>query len=157
MSNENKTSSTKRLHVFSNESYINSQVLCSFLQDITQAYVGQPITIVLDNARYQRCKLVQACAESLGVQLPFLPSYSPNLNIIERVWKFIKKKTLNSRYYETFFDFRQAILNAADSCNDAWKDELASLLTLNFQTFSTTTHLLPTFDEHFFEENLHYG
>jgi transposase len=148
---------TKRLHVFSNETYINSQVLCNFFKDIAQAYLGQPITIVLDNARYQRCKLVEACAESLGIQLLFLPSYSPNLNIIERVWKFIKKKALNSRYYETFFDFRLAILKAAESCNNEWEDELASLLRLNFQTFSTTTHLLPTFDEQFFEENLRYA
>jgi transposase len=148
---------TKRLHVFFNETYINSQVLCNFLQDIAQVYVGQPITIVLDNARYQRCKLVQACAESLGIQLLFLPSYSPNLNIIERVWKFIKKKALNSRYYETFFDFRTAILKAVENCNDAWEDELASLLTLNFQTFSTTTHLLPTVDEQSSEEDLCYG
>jgi transposase len=148
---------TKRLHVLSNETYINSQVLCDFLREIVQVYVGQPITIVLDNARYQRCKLVQACAESLGIQLLFLPSYSPNLNIIERVWKFIKKKALNSRYYETFFDFRMAILKAVESCNDEWEDELASLLTLNFQTFSTATHLLPSFDEQFSEENLRYG
>ena len=101
--------------------------------------------------------LVQAYAESIGIQLLFLPSYSPNLNIIERVWKFIKKKALNSRYYETFFDFRMAILKAVEGCNDEWEDELASLLSLNFQTFSTTTHLLPSFDEQFSEENLHFG
>jgi transposase len=148
---------TKQLHVLSNETYINSQVLCNFLKDIAQEYVGQPITIVLDNARYQRCKLVQAYAESLGIQLLFLPSYSPNLNIIERVWKFIKKKALNSRYYETFFDFRTAILSAVDSCNDEWGDELASLLALNFQTFSNATHPPPAFDEQFFEENLRYA
>jgi transposase len=148
---------TRQLHVLSNETYINSQVLCDFLKDIAQVYVGQPITIVLDNARYQRCKLVQAYAESLGIQLLFLPSYSPNLNIIERVWKFIKKKALNSRYYETFFDFRMAILKAAESCNDVWEDELESLLKLNFQTFSTTTPLLPSFEEQFSEENLRFG
>jgi len=148
---------TKQLHVLSNETYINSQVLCDFLKDIAQIYVEQPITIVLDNARYQRCKLVQAYAESLNIQLLFLPSYSPNLNIIERVWKFIKKKSLNSRYYETFFDFRMAILKAVESCNNEWEDELTSLLTLNFQTFSTTTHLLPAFDEQSIEENLRFG
>lgn len=148
---------TKQLHIFSNETYINSQVLCNFLKDIAQVYVGQSITIVLDNARYQRCKLVQACAESLGIQLLFLPPYSPNLNIIERVWKFIKKKALNSRYYETFFDFRMAILKAVESCNHEWEDELASLLTLNFQTFSSAIHPLPSFDEQFSEENLRCG
>jgi transposase len=148
---------TKRLHVLSNETYINSQVLCDFLKEIAKTYVGQPITIVLDNARYQRCELVQTLADNLGIQLLFLPSYSPNLNIIERVWKFMKKKALNSRYYETFSDFQTAILKAVDNCNDEWANELKSLLTLNFQTFSKATHLLPSFDEQFSEEILNYA
>ena len=49
------------------------------------------LTIVLDNARYQRCALVQSLAQSLGIELLFLPAYSPNLNLIERFWKFVKK------------------------------------------------------------------
>jgi transposase len=148
---------TKQLHIFSNETYITSQVLCEFLKEMATIYVGQPITLVLDNARYQRCKLVEECAGSLGIQLLFLPPYSPNLNIIERVWKFIKKKALNSRYYETFADFRTAILKAVESCNDEWNNDLKSLLTLNFQTFSTSTDSLPLFDDQFSEENLRYG
>ena len=47
-----------------------------------------PITLVLDNARYQKCKLVQELADSLGIELLYLPSYSPNLNLIERLWKY---------------------------------------------------------------------
>jgi hypothetical protein len=49
------------------------------------------ITLVLDNARYQKCKLVGALAESLQIELLYLPSYSPNLNLTERLWKFVKK------------------------------------------------------------------
>lgn len=139
---------TKQLHIFSNETYINSGVLCDFLQEMAKTYVDRPITIILDNARYQRCKLVEEFAKTLGIQLLFLPSYSPNLNIIERVWKFLKKKVLNARYYETFGDFKAGILRGVSHCNGEWSDELESLLALNFQTFSSSGVSLPSFDEH---------
>ena len=126
---------TKQLHIFHNETYINSQSICDFLSEIAKTYVGKPITVVLDNASYQRCELVQGFAVSLNIELLFLPPYSPNLNIIERVWKFIKKKSLNCRYYETFKLFREAILKSIASCNDEWKDEMESLLSLEFQMF----------------------
>jgi transposase len=42
-----------------------------------------PITLVLDNARYQKCKIVEELALSLSIELLYLPSYSPNLNLIE--------------------------------------------------------------------------
>jgi hypothetical protein len=51
-----------------------------------------PITLVLDNARYQKCQLVWAVAETLQIELLYLPAYSPNLNLIERLWKFVKKQ-----------------------------------------------------------------
>lgn len=150
---------TKQLHVLSNETYINSQVLCDFLQQMAREYSKQLITIVLDNARYQRCRLVEELAKNLKIELLFLPSYSPNLNIIERVWKFIKKKALNSRYYATFPDFRTAILEAVETCNSEWGSEMESLLALNFQTFSKAGHSLPSFDEQLPlpEENLRFG
>jgi transposase len=55
--------------------------------------------VVLDNARYQRCAIVQATARALDIELLYLPTYSPNLNLIERLWKFTKKKSLVSKYY----------------------------------------------------------
>ena len=56
-----------------------------------QGLVG-PVTLVLDNARYQRNALVQGLAKELGIALLFLPSYSPNLNLIERLWRFMKRQ-----------------------------------------------------------------
>jgi transposase len=61
-----------------------------------------PITLVLDNVRYQRCTLVQAVATTLGVELLYLPAYSPNVNLIERLWKFVKQQCLYSKYYADF-------------------------------------------------------
>jgi transposase len=85
-----------------NETYINAESVCERLKKIADQYAGLPITVVLDNARYQKCKLVQELALSLSIELLYLPAYSPNLNLIERLWKFVKKKCLWSKYYQDF-------------------------------------------------------
>lgn len=100
---------THEILTVSNDTYITSTQVCELLEQVTQTDTTKPITMVLDNARYQRCKLVLDRAEALGVELLFLPPYSPNLNLIERLWKFLKKEVLNSRYYATFAAFKGAI------------------------------------------------
>jgi hypothetical protein len=67
----------------------------ALLRKLSTRYAGLPLTLVLDNARYQRCALVQELAKGLRIELLFLPAYSPNLNLIERPWKFVKKKCLS--------------------------------------------------------------
>jgi transposase len=118
-----------------NENYINSASVCQLLTKIKAINFTVPVTLVLDNARYQRCSLVQDTAASLNIELLFLPSYSPNLNLIERFWKFVKKQCLYSKYYSTFSDFKEAILNCVYTANKEHKKELASLFTLKFQSF----------------------
>ena len=104
---------TKEIHILTNETYINSAAVCRFLVQIAQHYQANiPITIVLDNARYQKCYLVQACAAALDIELLYLPSYSPNLNLIERLWRFVKKECLYSTYYFWFAYFLRDIENA---------------------------------------------
>ncbi|BAG02319.1 transposase [Microcystis aeruginosa NIES-843] len=95
-----------------------------------------PITLVLDNARYQKCKIVEELALSLSIELLYLPSYSPNLNLIERLWKFVKKKCLYGKYYENFSDFSSAIYECLNDAHLKHKKELDSLLTLRFQKFN---------------------
>lgn len=127
---------THRLFTVCNTDYINSSSVCDLLNKIRQAYpVSMPITIVLDNARYQRCKLVQDTAKEMDIELLFLPTYSPNLNLIERLWKFTKKKVLYSKYYENFADFQAAITGLLDTAHKRYATELQSLLTHKFQTF----------------------
>ena len=66
-----------RLIRVANHSYINAESICALLRAVAQAGVGRPITLVLDNARYQKCALVQGLAASLGIHLLYLPGYSP--------------------------------------------------------------------------------
>jgi len=126
---------THELITVTNDSYINALSVCDLLCKLRLFYPDTPITLVLDNARYQKCKLVWQVADLLDIELLYLPSYSPNLNLIERLWKFVKKKCLYSTYYENFDLFKDAISECIAHTHDTHKDELDSLLTLNFQTF----------------------
>jgi len=118
-----------------NHSYINAESVCDLLRQIAAAGLPRPITLVLDNARYQRCALVQALARSLQIELLFLPGYSPNLNLIERLWKFVKKECLASRPMPDYASFTQAIDSCLNSLSTKHKEQVETLLTLNFQTF----------------------
>lgn len=96
---------THELITVTNDSYINAQSVCDLLWKISRLNLKVPITLVLDNVRYQKCPLVRELAQSLNIELLYLPPYSPNLNLIERLWKFTKKKCLNSKYYSEFLAF----------------------------------------------------
>jgi transposase len=126
---------THRLIRVTNSGYINAESVCTLLRSVAEASVGLPITLVLDNARYQKCALVQALAESLGIELLYLPSYSPNLNLIERLWRFVRKESLNSTYYEDFGRFTAAIDGCLDGLQTVHKGEMETLMTHKFQTF----------------------
>lgn len=126
---------THELITVTNETYITAPSVCELLQEIAKLGLSLPITLVLDNARYQKCILVSELATSLNIELLYLPTYSPNLNLIERLWKFVKKQCLYSIYYSDFAAFKQAILGCLDQCHTRHKSELDSLLTLKFQSF----------------------
>ena len=121
---------THELTTITNDAYITSE-----LEKIAKRYTDIPISIFLDNARYQRCALVMEKAKNLNIELCFLPSYSPNLNLIERMWKFVKKQCLYSKYYEKFPAFKEAISKCLDETSTTHKSDLDSLLTLRFQLF----------------------
>jgi transposase len=118
-----------------NHSDINAESVCALLRQIAAAGLPRPITLVLDNARYQRCELVQALARSLHIELLFLPSYSPNLNLIERLWKFVKKACLASRPFPDYETFTRTIDDCLHSLPTKYKEQMTTLLTLNFQTY----------------------
>lgn len=118
-----------------NHSYINAESVCALLRRVAAAGLPRPITLVLDNARYQRCDLVQSLARSLRIELLYLPSYSPNLNLIERLWKFVKRDCLACRVQPSYEAFTGAIDECLNSLGTKYKGQMATLLTLNFQTY----------------------
>ena len=74
---------SKKIETIKNDSYITSVQVVELLEKLAAEYVGKPIAVVMDNAKYQRCKLVMFKAVELNIELIFLPTYSPNLNLIE--------------------------------------------------------------------------
>lgn len=133
---------THELVTVVNDTYINAQSVCDLLWTLNRKHPCIPITLILDNARYQKCAVVFALAKSLNIDLLYLPSYSPNLNLIERLWKFVKKKCLYSKYYSKFDNFKGAISSCLARTHSDYKSELDSLLTLNFQSFSDVKKVL---------------
>jgi len=128
---------TKKVETVVNTTYITSTEVIEMLEKLACKYAGKPIKIVLDNARYQHCKAVIEAAERLSIELIFLPTYSPNLNLIERVWKLVKSKNLNSAYHETFECFSSKIEDCIESLPTRYAPEMTSLITHNFQLFNT--------------------
>jgi transposase len=114
---------------------INASSLLALLEAIHAKHPDGGVTLILDNARYQRCRVVMEFAVNLGIELLFLPPYSPNLNLIERLWKLTKRRCLTNRYYRDLASFCGAIDCCLDDLSGPLKPELESLLTLNFQFF----------------------
>ena len=111
---------------------IDAASTIALFEQLLQVYAcAACIYIICDNAGYYRSKTVQAYLENSRIKLVFLPAYAPNLNLIERLWKFFKKQVLYNHYYETFDAFRHA-------CEDFFSNpqrhqsNLRSLLTENF-------------------------
>lgn len=127
-------------HIYSayNEGYVDALFMEFYLNWLrTDCYkdLSIPLHIVLDNARYQHCKMIKELAHNLNIVLEFLPPYSPNLNLIERLWKYIKailaKQTHSSKI--TFMDAIIELLNSLGS--DKHQQKIKKLLAFKFQTF----------------------
>jgi len=116
---------------------INSQSTIRLFQKLKARHPkAETIHVITDNAKYYKSQLAQ---ESLKQKLSkivihFLPGYSPNLNLIERLWKFFKKKILYNKYYETFAEFSSAC-KGFFRCRTKYCAELRTLLTEKFQQY----------------------
>ena len=125
---------TKKMTTITNDTYITSVEICNLLREIAREYGGKPIHIILDNASYQKAMLVQELAAELGISLVYIPSYSPNLNLIERFWKFAKSK-LRTKYYDNFELFQETINSIVDSADKHNKFSVEQLIGDKVQLF----------------------
>ena len=114
----------------------DAERVAQLLQKIRAANPGKRLLIVLDNAPYNHADPVVQAAKRLRIELLYLPPYSPNLNLIERFWKFLKRKVARNRYYTTLAEFRGAVQKVLNNIA-AYHDELSSLMTERFQLFTT--------------------
>ncbi|MCP5004367.1 MAG: hypothetical protein GY941_10590 [Planctomycetes bacterium] len=125
----------KNLKPFRNEysDTINAQSTISLLKKIESKHPeSEYVYAICDNARYYRSKKVKEYLENSKLKLLFLPPYSPNLNLIERLWKYFRKKVLYNKYYETFDEFKKACKSFFRR-SKKYKKDISSLLTENFQ------------------------
>ena len=132
---------TNALVSVTTDATVNSETMCALLRQIAALGLKGPVRLVLDNARYQHCALVMDLAKSLKIELLFLPSYSPNLNLIERLWKFIKNQALYGRHYATFEEFQAAIDGCLAKIPTDYRGQLKTLMSHRFQTFEDVSVL----------------
>jgi hypothetical protein len=136
---------TKKVVTVANDAYITAVDICELLRKAASDYVGKPVHIVLDNARYQKCEVVTNLAQELGIELHYIPPYSPNLNLIERLWKHVKNR-LRARYYGQFGDFKDTIDSIIEATSKEDKEFVDKLIGDSVQIFDT---LVPINDNTF--------
>jgi transposase len=125
---------TKKVTTITNDTYITAIEICELLEKVSIEYVGEKIYVVLDNARYQKCKIVMDLAQQLGINIVYIPPYSPNLNLIERLWKFVKGK-LRTQSYDRFDKFQEKIDSIVNGTNTEYKEAIDRLITEKIQLF----------------------
>lgn len=116
-----------------NEETINSYAVMRLILKLEEKQPNGEIYLIIDNASYNHSYLLQLFLDDHPrVHLKYLPPYSPNLNIIERLWRFFHEKH-HDKYFEKFPDFEKAVLTFFQNINQ-YNDELKTLLTDSFQT-----------------------
>ena len=115
---------------------INSEWALDFIEEIGRRNPqAQKIRLFSDNAGYFKKLERDGLIEDERIEIVWLPTYSPNLNLIERLWKLMKKETLKNKYYGTAKGFREKIREFFENLKE-YKTELESLLTCNFRVVS---------------------
>ena len=115
------------------EETLNADSFIRFLKELESINPeAARIHIVLDNARYHRNKKVKEYLQQSRIELHFLPPYSPNLNLIERVWGFTKRTLIYNQYFDDYHQFKESIIHFLKSLHLHYRDEMLTLLEHNF-------------------------
>lgn len=130
----------KRRQVLSsyNDTTVDASTIADYLKWLRNNHyldLNKRLYIILDNARYQHCDWIREEADIWNIELVFLPSYSPNLNLIERLWKYMKKQLAKSYFY-TDVGFENAIVRLLENVNfEEFSAKFDGLFSLKFQSF----------------------
>ena len=116
-----------------NDSYLNADSVCKGLKLLREHNLDDWLYVILDNAAYQHCKKVKDFAAAMNIHLIFLPPYSPNLNLSERLWKFLRSKIPANKYYGSFQNFFDSIRDFLANIHLHFQDELSSFVITYFQ------------------------
>jgi transposase len=127
---------THELVTVTHDPSITATEVCTLLRHLAARNLGVPVPVILDHAHYQRCAQGVPLAAGLPIELCVLPPYSPNLNLIERLWQCVKKQGLSSPYYADFAAFKTALVQCLAQTQTTHRAALDSLLTLRFQLFA---------------------
>ena len=122
--------------IFSSLSKLDARSIVNFIKKLERKYQSQEkIYLICDNARYYKTKLLREYLQTSKVEMFYLPSYSPNLNLIERLWRLMKKTILYNQYYDSYQSFCDSIKKFFLNKSKRRKKELSLLMTENFQLF----------------------
>ena len=121
--------------IYSSDDTINARSTIKLFKAIENKYpTSKKIIIICDNARYYRSKMVKEYLEDSKIEIKFLPPYSPNLNLIERLWRFMNKQVRDNKYYEKFQEFQEAIFGFLEKIS-SYHAELKNLLNEKFHIY----------------------
>ena len=122
--------------IVASESAVNAEATLALFEQIEATYPeAENVYVILDNARYHYSSFVQEWVKGRRIKLVFLPAYSPQLNLIERLWKIFKKKVLYNRYYDTFEKFKKACLGFFRNQSD-YSDDIRSTMGEGLAAFA---------------------
>jgi transposase len=118
---------------------IDSDSVMDFLKDIKVKYSDKKsIYLVVDNGSYYTSKAVREKASQLGITMTYLPPYSPNLNPIERLWKYMNEKVRNNKFFSSAKEFRESILSFFENDWSTFSVGLKTRINDNFQILKST-------------------
>lgn len=124
---------THKTTVVANDKYLTSIEIVELYCKLREENGDKKVVIILDNAKYQKCELTKNAANKYNIEVVYLPSYSPNLNLIERLWKLLRKECMCNKYKETFKKFCEDILDFLSNTHTKFREKVTSLLAPNFQ------------------------
>ncbi len=125
--------------VYETTDSVNASSTLRVCKKLLKKHPKKTIYYICDNARYNRNRELTEWAKDKRIVFIYLPPYSPNLNLIERLWRLMRKEVIHSIYYDTYTKFKSSIEEFLSNIK-LYKKEIRSLLSLNFRTMGGVSY-----------------